>query len=117
MFDSEIKSKTGCDDSNFTFITALVAIILGSLLTVLWVRFINNFTFNFLKLNQDSTLVTLVIALIATGVLIIYIVFILDDETSTYIKSHLTGIAFTGSSNNTSNIVTSDLSGNVSLND
>lgn len=95
----------GISVGNFTL--ALVAILGGSILVVLWVRFINNFTFQFLKLNEDSTLIAFVIALIGTGVLVAYI-FILDDSVSGQLKRHLSGLNFAAVSSNSANIVTNE---------
>ena len=98
------KSVT-CEDNNGQFIKALFAIVLGALLVNLWLRVINNFFFNFLNLSQESLLWALFIALLFTGLLIIYVVFILDDETSLSVKRSLTGIAAASAANAEANAV------------
>lgn len=55
------------------FAELLFVIILGWILVDLWLRVVDNFTFGTLGLNKDSTLDTLIIALVAT---IIFIAFI-----------------------------------------
>ena len=102
----EIKTpkQNDCDSISVgTFTLALVAILGGSILVVLWVRFINNFTFHFLKLNENSALISFLIAIIATGVLVGYI-FILDDSVSGQLKSHMSGLSFAAVTTNSSNI-------------
>jgi hypothetical protein len=88
-----------CDDKKILFVTALIAILLGSVLVNLWIRVINNFTYHTLKLNPDSTVWAIVIALIATGILVIYVIFVLDSDTSKQIRRTLTGVTFGASAN------------------
>ena len=57
---------------NSDFIKALAAILLGSVLVNLWIRVINNFTYQFLNLNQESTFWAFMIAIFFTGLLILY---------------------------------------------
>lgn len=83
--------------SHWTFVLALVAILIGAILVNLWIRFINNFTYHTLKLNPDSTTWALVIALLATGILILYISLVLDDDTSKAVKQSITGVSFIAS--------------------
>lgn len=94
--ESTYKIPKGCDaDENIVFIKALVAIILGSVLVNLWIRVINNITHNFFHINPDSAFWAIVIALFMTGILIVYIAFILDRDTSLQVRSSMTGVAFT----------------------
>ena len=89
-------------DDNVTFVKALVAVIIGAVLVNLWIRVINNFTYHTLKLNPDSTFWAIMIALITTGLLVIYIIFILDEDTSCQIKQNITGVSFTAAASNSS---------------
>jgi len=89
-----------CDDKKFLFVKALIAIILGSVLVNLWIRVINNFTYHTLKLSPDSTTWAIIIALIATSFLVIYVIFILDNDTSVQVRHTLTGVAFTSTAAN-----------------
>jgi glycerol uptake facilitator-like aquaporin len=89
-------------DDNVTFVKALVAVIIGAVLVNLWIRVINNFTYYTLKLSPDSTFWAIMIALIMTGLLIIYIIFILDEDTSCQIKQNITGVSFTVAASNSS---------------
>jgi hypothetical protein len=89
-------------DDNVTFVKALVAVIIGAVLVNLWIRVINNFTYHTLKLSPDSTFWAIMIALITTGLLVIYIIFILDDDTSCQIKQNITGVSFTAAASNSS---------------
>lgn len=84
-------------DENWSFVTALVAIILSSVLVNLWIRVINNFTTHTLGLNPDSTGWALLAAIFFTTVLIVYIIFILDEDTSKAVKQNMTGITILGS--------------------
>ena len=89
-------------DDNITFVKALVAVIIGAVLVNLWIRVINNFTYHTLKLSSDSTFWAIMIALITTGLLVIYIIFILDDDTSCQIKQNITGVSFGATASNSS---------------
>lgn len=107
--EQEIKPK-GCDDE-ITFIKALVAVLLGAVLVNLWIRVINNFTYHTLKLDPDSFPWALVIALVCTGLLVIYIIFILDEDTSLQIRQNMTGVTYatiTGINNNMNNFDSGD---------
>ncbi len=101
-----IKNEKGdtCLSNDGQFIKALLAIVLAALIVNLWLRVINNFFFHFLNLSQESLLWALFIALLFTGLLIIYIVFILDEETSLSVKRNLTGIAAVSAANAEANI-------------
>lgn len=55
------------------FIEALFIIVLGWILVALWQRFIDNFTFNTLGLNENSSYHTFIIAIVATIVFVIFI--------------------------------------------
>lgn len=94
-----LKAFKNCNPSFGAFISALVAVLLGAVLVNLWIRVINNFAYNFLKLNENSFFWTLVVALIATGLLILYITTILEENLSNQVKSNLTGVAFGGTAN------------------
>lgn len=108
MDENKTPKQNNCDGISVgTFTLALVAILGGSILVVLWVRFINNFTFQFLKLNENSALISFLIAIIATGVLVGYI-FILDDSVSGQLKSHMSGLSFATISTTSSNIVNNE---------
>jgi cytochrome c biogenesis protein CcdA len=82
------------DTSQWTFVLALVAILLGAVLVNLWIRVINNFTYHTLKLNPDSSIWALIIALIFTGILVLYIALVLDSDTSNAVKQNITGVSF-----------------------
>lgn len=58
--------------SELNFVEVLLAIILGWILVDLWQRCIDNFTFNTLKLNKNSTYHTFVIAAIATTIFLVF---------------------------------------------
>ena len=83
-------------DENWSFVTALVAIILSSVLVNLWIKVINNFTTHTLGLNPDSTGWALLAAIFFTTVLIVYIIFVLDEDTSKAVKQNMTGITILG---------------------
>ena len=83
-----------CNDSQWTFVLALVAILLGSVLVNLWIRVINNFTYHTLGLSPDSTIWALIIALTATGLLVLYVAIVLDDDTSKAVKQNITGVSY-----------------------
>ena len=87
------------DYDNVTFIKALVAVLLGSVLVNLWIRVINNFTYHTLRLCQDSTFWAVVIALTATAFLVIYIIFILDENSGCQVKQQMTGVSFVAAPN------------------
>ena len=89
--------KGDCPATHWTFVKALVAILLGSILVNLWIRVINNLTYHALKLNPDSFVWALVIALVCTGFLVLYIAVILDENTSMQVRQTITGVAFAGS--------------------
>lgn len=101
-----------CDYNNTVFIKALVAILLGSVLVNLWIRVVNNFAYNTLKLNSETTRWPLVVALVATAILILYIAIFLDEDTKNQVKRTLTGVAFGNAASNVSstglNVDTSD---------
>lgn len=83
-------------DENWSFVTALVAIILSSVLVNLWIKVINNFTTHTLGISSDSTGWALLAALFFTVVLIVYIIFALDDDTGKAVKQNITGISILG---------------------
>jgi len=89
--------KGDCPATHWTFVKALVAILLGSILVNLWIRVINNLTYHALKLNPDSFVWALVIALLFSGFLVLYIAVILDENTSVQVRQTMTGVAFVGS--------------------
>jgi hypothetical protein len=102
--------RKGCDDE-IVFVKALVAVLLGAVLVNLWIRVINNFTYHTLNLSPDSTFWAIIIALFCTGLLIIYIIFILDEDTSLQIRQNMTGVTYatiTGINNNMMNVDTND---------
>jgi hypothetical protein len=84
---------------NVTFIKALIAVLLGSVLVNLWIRVINNFTYHTLKLSQDSTMWAVIIAVLATTILVIYIIFILDEDSGCQVKQQMTGVSFVAAPN------------------
>lgn len=59
--------------SELTLVETLVVIIIGWVLVALWQRFIDDFTFNTLGLNEDSSYHTFIIAVTVT---ILFIVFL-----------------------------------------
>ena len=104
----------GCSISHSQFVFALIAIILAAVLINLWIRVINNFVYTFLKYSSDSFWVALIVALVATGILIIYIVVILDEDTSLQMKSKISGLSLGGAIANATNF---DLGGDGGLDD
>lgn len=92
----KVTEKGITDDENWNFVTALVAILLGAVLVNLWIRVINNFAFHTLGLNQDSTFWALIVSIFFTVILIVYIIFVLDDDTGKSVKQSMTGIAVSG---------------------
>jgi glycerol uptake facilitator-like aquaporin len=92
------EKQAKCPD-NFTFIKALIAVLLGAVLVNLWIRVINNFTYHTLKLSQDSTFWAIIIAVIATSFLVIYIIFVLDNDTSLQLRQNMTGVSFVAAPN------------------
>lgn len=94
---SSAEKDTGVvDTTHWTFVLALVAILLGSVLVNLWIRVINNFTYQTLGLSPDSTIWALIIALTMTTILVVYIIIVLDDDTGCAVKQNITGVSFTG---------------------
>jgi hypothetical protein len=65
-----ISNKLGAD---LTFIEILFAIIIGQLLVSVWQNVIENFTFRTLNLNKKSTYHTLIIAVVATLIFLLYL--------------------------------------------
>ncbi len=96
FFKKSSKEKSIGDDENWNFVLALVAILLGSVLVNLWIRVINNFTYQTLGLNPDSTFWALLIALFFTTLLIVYIIVVLNDDLSKAVKQNMTGITVLG---------------------
>lgn len=92
-----VKKDDIVDTTHWTFVLALIAILIGSVLVNLWIRVINNFTYQTLGLNQDSTIWALIIALVMTTVLVVYIIIVLDDDTGCAVKQNMTGVSFAGS--------------------
>jgi hypothetical protein len=88
--------KSIADDENWNFVTALVAILLGAVLVNLWIRVINNFTYHTLGLDQDSTFWAIIVAVFFTIILIVYIIFVLEDNTGKAVKQSMTGISVSG---------------------
>ena len=99
--------KQYCVNDFGSFIAALVAVLLGAVLVNLWIRVINNFAYNFLNLNENSFFWSLVVALIATGILILYVTTILEENLSNQIKSNITGVTF-GTTANVTNFTDDD---------
>ena len=75
---------------DLTYIEMLVVIILGWILVALWQRCIDNFTFNSLKLNKDSTYHTFIIALVST-IIFISFVFSFEDVVGNFAESQAAG--------------------------
>lgn len=63
-------NKLGAD---LTFIEILFAIIIGQLLVSVWQNVIENLTFRTLNLNKKSTYHTLIIAVVATLIFLLYL--------------------------------------------
>lgn len=51
----------------------LIVVILGWILIPIWSRYIDNLSFNTLKLSKDSTYQTFVIALISTALFLVFV--------------------------------------------
>lgn len=64
--------------TDFSAVELLFIIVLGWTLVALWQRWIDNLTFNTLKLSKDSTYQTFIIAVVVT---ILYLVFLYSFET------------------------------------
>ena len=92
----KIDEKSIADDENWNFVTALVAILLGAVLVNLWIRVINNFAYETLGLDQNSTFWALIVAVFFTIILVVYIIFVLEDDTGKAVKQSMTGIAVSG---------------------
>ena len=85
-----------CNPSNAEFVKALIAITLVSILVSLWSRAIINLTSHTLGFGENSTIGFTIVAIILTIILIIYILFILDSETSNSVKATLVGAGIVG---------------------
>jgi hypothetical protein len=59
--------------TELTFIEVLFAIIIGQLLVGVWQTALENYTFNTLKLNKESTYHTMIIALVTTFIFLLYL--------------------------------------------
>jgi len=59
--------------TELTFIEVLFAIIIGQLLVGVWQTALENYTFNTLKLNKESTYHTMIIALVTTVIFLFYL--------------------------------------------
>lgn len=59
--------------SELTLVETLVVIIIGWILVALWQRFIDNFTFNTLGLNEDSSYHTFIIAIAMSVIFIVFL--------------------------------------------
>jgi len=106
--NGDIKPKgDNCGISLSTFVLALAAVLLGAVLVNLWIRVINNLAYNLLGYNPDSFWVALIVALLATGVLVAYIFIAFDDDHGNQLKAQLTGLGFV--SVNTSNFSPGDI--------
>jgi hypothetical protein len=116
IFKMEAKAKS-CNSSWGVFIAALFAVLLGSILVNLWIRVLNNFTYQTLGLNPDSTLWSLLIALCASGILVLYIFVVLDDDTSAKIQQKVTGVAFGAASNAANGTIDDGLMGGAGMDD
>ena len=96
--------EKNCVNPSFgAFVAALCAVLLGAVLVNLWIRVINNFAYNFLGLNENSFVWSLIVALIATGILVLYITTILEENLSNQVKSNITGLTFGGTASNVTN--------------
>ena len=72
--------------SELTFVESLFLIIFGWLLVELWQRVIDNFTFNAIKLNRESTYHTFIIAL-ATSVLFLTFIFGFENFAADFVET------------------------------
>lgn len=90
------KSSSNCVSFGL-FIGALFAILLVSVLANLWIRVVNNFAYNYLRLNQDSFWWATLVALIATGIFTGYVFLAFDNETSNALRTRIVGISGGGS--------------------
>jgi hypothetical protein len=59
--------------SELSLVETLFVIIIGWVLVALWQRFIDNFTFNTLGLNEDSSYHTFIIAIAITVIFIVFL--------------------------------------------
>lgn len=75
---------------DLNFVEMLFVIILGWILVALWQRTIDNFTFNSLGLNKDSTYHTFIIAIVATTIFLLF-VFSFDNIFGNLVESDIAG--------------------------
>ena len=81
-----------------TFLEFLLAIIVGWILVALWQRVIENFAYNTIGMNRDSSYHALVVAIVVTAIFIIYATFSADIINSIIEKGPTGGqVALTGS--------------------
>jgi uncharacterized membrane protein len=71
--------------------------LLLSVLANIWIRVINNFTFKYLNLNQDSFWWALLIAIVLTGIFVSYIFLAFDEDNGNALKTRIVGLNFAGS--------------------
>jgi len=105
---------------NVTFIDIFFVIMFSYLLSPLWGRFVDNLTFNALKLNKDSTYHTFIIALVATVILIV-LIFSFDSVTAGLIEQDITGFIPPSNTTPTTRSIrqnlTIDNNGNIKIDD
>lgn len=80
---------------DLTFSELLFVLVIGWMLVTLWQRYIDNLTFNTLKLDEDSAYQTFIIALVATVIFLLFI-FSFNNIYGGLVESTITGGAVTG---------------------
>lgn len=88
--DNNITSSNSLLDksiSSFTFIEALVLIVVGWILITLWERFVLNVFYQKLKFNPKSTMQTFAIALTVTAIFLIFLRYVGPLVLGTYNES------------------------------
>lgn len=88
--------KGDCRNENIDFVKALIAITLVSILVSIWSRVVINFTSYTLGFGEHNTWAFAMVALVLTVILIIYVLIILDTETSKSVRATLVGAGIVG---------------------
>ena len=91
-----ITPKGDCRNENIDFVKALIAITLVSILVSIWSRAVINFTSYTLGFGEHNTWAFAMVALVLTVILIIYVLIILDTETSKSVRATLVGAGIVG---------------------
>lgn len=79
--------------TDLSYVDMLFVITLGWLLVQLWQRPLENFAYNSLGLNKDSTYHTFIVALVATAIFLVF-VFNFDAILGNIVQDDVTGNSF-----------------------